>query len=77
MWDKPSELSQYKHYGFEIAAGGAGYTITPQQAMQMWKNSPLHNDVLTNQGHWEKEWKAIGVAINKSFAVAWFGQDPC
>lgn len=77
MWDKPSELSTYRHYGFEIAAGGAGYPITPKEAVKMWKDSPLHNDVMANQRYWEQEWKAIGVAINKNFAVAWFGRDPC
>ncbi len=79
MWKAPQRVSSgYMGDGYEIAAGylGSGAltaTMAPQTALDLWKNSPGHNAVLTNQGPWAGAWNAIGIAIHKGVADVWFG----
>lgn len=77
MWDKPSELTDYKGNGYEIAFGASGITVSPKGAIQGWQNSPPHNNVILNKGQWQRyDWEAMGVSINEGFAVVWFGSNP-
>jgi len=69
MWDKPQEIAGFATYGYEIAAGG---TATPASALSTWQGSPLHNNVIVNQGMWTQPWKGMGAAIYGGYAVAWF-----
>jgi len=78
MWEKPSEITMgvYWNYGFEIAVEGAA---SPESALNAWKNSADHNDVILNQNVWTTlEWNAVGVGMLDGFGVVWFGelQDP-
>ncbi len=73
MWSKPAELTNYKGYGFEIAAMSYG-NISPDEALQMWKNSQGHNDVIIGRGNWAKL-NVMGIAIDGNFAYVWFGMD--
>jgi hypothetical protein len=73
MWNKPKEIAGYKAYGYEIAAGASG--VTPEQALALWQNSEAHHAVMINKGIWKKPWRALGVAIEGDFAVAWFAED--
>ncbi len=75
MWSKPKELTKYTGYGFEIAHGGKGYTATAVSALNGWKSSTLHNDLILNHGRWDRKWNAIGVGIYGGYAVVWFGWD--
>ena len=77
MWDKPRELTNYQGEGFENMCGGTGFTMTPADALDMWKKSPGHNDVILNQGEmWSNlEWKAMGGSVDGGFAVLWFGKE--
>ena len=79
MWDKPSELTSYKGYGYEISHGAPGYpnhVITAESALNGWKRSSGHNAVIINQGIWRgANWQAIGVGIYKNYAVVWFGKE--
>lgn len=82
MWDKPRELTSYKGDGFEIAHGFANYDkyqgvdVTPETALDGWKKSKGHNQVIVNLGIWKDvEWQAIGIGIYKDFAVVWFGRE--
>jgi hypothetical protein len=81
MWNKPSEITSYASYGYEIAVSSlTGNTITAENALTSWKGSYDHNDVIINLGIWEDvQWKAIGMGIYKEFAVVWFGEksDEC
>jgi uncharacterized protein YkwD len=71
MWQKPSELSHYKGKGFEIAAMN---TANEVDWLAQWKKSTGHHQVIINAGVWKKmEWKAMGLAIRKPYAVVWFG----
>lgn len=73
MWDKPRELTDYQGNGFENAAGNGG-TLTPAQALDLWRGSPGHNDVILNQGMWaDLPWGAVGAGIHEGYAVLWFG----
>ncbi|CAF3362897.1 unnamed protein product [Rotaria socialis] len=80
MWSKPSEISNYKYYGFEIAYGFGDYrdrdrTVDPVQSVNAWKNSPAHKDVIIQRGAFQNmPMKAMGVGIYKGFACVWFGQ---
>lgn len=79
MWSKPSELTSYPGYGFEIACGGEGFEMTAEYALKSWKASNGHNAVILNANNWKKmKWNAIGIAIYNGFAVVWFGveEDP-
>ncbi|GIV36643.1 MAG: hypothetical protein KatS3mg032_1022 [Cyclobacteriaceae bacterium] len=73
MWNKPRELTGYTGDGFEIAyfhSGGA----TANAALESWKKSEGHHNVIINRGIWQRiSWKAMGVGINQRYAVVWFG----
>ncbi len=76
MWDKPSELTSYRGYGYEIAFWSSNPLEMAEQALQGWKESASHNHVMINYGVWSSHpWKAIGIAIVGNYAVAWFGEE--
>lgn len=72
MWKKPREIAGYKGNGYEIAANASG--ITPEQALRLWQESPAHHGVMINKDQWKVPWRALGVAVEGDFAVAWFGE---
>lgn len=82
MWNKPSELTNYPSSGFEISHWSSyqsGDGVPAEQALQSWKSSNGHNNVIINRSVWKnKEWKAIGIGIHKNYACVWFGlsEDP-
>ena len=77
---KPKEITGYDQDGFEVAVNG--FMITPQRALEKWKNSPKHNDTILSQNGWdptpEEEKNGftglsnMGVAINGDYACIWF-----
>lgn len=77
---KPKEITGYDQDGFEVAVNG--FMITPQRALEKWKNSPKHNDTILSQNGWdptpEEEENGftglsnMGVAINGNYACIWF-----
>ena len=73
MWDKPKELTVYPGNGYENAAASGG-AITPAQALDLWKGSPAHNEVILNEGIWKDfPWGAVGAGFYEGYAVLWFG----
>ena len=71
MWNKPKEMTVYPGSGYENASAGFG---SPQAALDGWKSSPAHNDVILNKGIWKDfPWGAIGAGVNQGYAVLWFG----
>jgi hypothetical protein len=78
MWQKPSELTNYRSEGYEIAY----WTDEPLapllyalKALSGWKNSPDHNMVIINAGKWKHHpWKAVGVGVYDGYAAIWFGE---
>lgn len=78
MWNAPQRFNTgYPGNGYENAHGGSGgYIATAESALNSWKNSPLHNDVILNQGTWtDNSWNALGVGIYGGYAVLWFGEE--
>lgn len=80
MWSKPRELTQYRGYGYEIAAlyrGRKGQGITPRMALRILQESREHNAVILNQGPWARfPWESVGVGLQGLYAVIWFGDEP-
>lgn len=65
MWNKPMELAgpQVTARGFEISAWTSG-TMTPVQALRMWKNSPGHDNVMASLEMWaDVEFIEMGCGI--------------
>lgn len=73
MWSKPSELTSYPGSGFETSSRYS-LSMTPDVALDSWKGSQGHNDVMTTQGMWS-DLKTMGVGIDGKYAHVWFGQD--
>ena len=64
MWNKPTEISggAYTSTGYELAAWNFG---SVESALNGWKGSPAHNDVILNQGIWASQtWQAMGVGVD-------------
>jgi uncharacterized protein YkwD len=80
MWFKPKELSEYSGIGYEIVArylntNDPSIKMKPAEALNTWKKSPGHNNVIINKKGWKnKEWKAIGIGLFRGVAVVWFGE---
>lgn len=77
MWDKPREITgrAYPGLGFEIVCHHPR-RMTPEIAMDCWKASGPHLEVILNRGRWNGiAWKALGVEISEHYAIAWFGRE--
>ena len=73
MWNKPRELTNYKDNGYEIV--NYATNATPKIALDSWKKSSGHNQVIINEGVWKKAtWNAIGIGIKDGYACVWFGK---
>ena len=81
MWNKPSELTEYSGAGYEIVtkyykSTGEQMEQNASNALNRWKKSPPHNNVILNKGIWEEvEWNAVGVGIYGGYATVWFGKE--
>ncbi len=75
MWDKPKELSSYKFPGYEISCVSSD-ELTPEEALNTWKLSTAHNNVIVNKGIWDTKWEAIGIGMYEGYATVWFGHYP-
>jgi len=71
MWLKPKEIAGYNNYGYEISHSGSS---TPAGALNSWKNSPAHHDVIINKGYWTQAWTGMGAAMYGGYAVVWFAR---
>ncbi len=74
MWFKPREITGniYTGYGFENAAWGYS---SPEAALNGWKGSPGHNNVILNREAWASQtFRAMGVGINSeaNYYFLWF-----
>lgn len=79
MWNKPREVTRgvYKAYGYENSAWASPSPISARLALDLWKDSPGHNNLILEKEIWEgSNWPAMGVGIYENYAVLWFGDDP-
>lgn len=73
MWNKPRELTNYQDNGYEIVHFSS--KLSPKEALDSWKDSKGHNEVIINEGIWKKaSWKAIGIGLYEGYACVWFGK---
>lgn len=75
MLEKPREITRgvYESDGYEIAYSNS--TVTPSAALNGFKSSPPHLEVILNQDDWQRvEWHAVGAAVSAHYAVVWFGE---
>ena len=75
MWNKPRQITDgdYNADGYENSAWSGG-TISAVSALNLWKGSAGHNQVILNLGMWNGQtWRAMGVGVSQHFAVLWFG----
>ncbi|MEW6368050.1 MAG: CAP domain-containing protein [Acidobacteriota bacterium] len=78
MWSKPGEITTtYRSSGYEIAFVCVNCQATPAAAVNEWKGSTDHSDTILERGIFSivDSWQAMGVAIDGSYAVVWFGQE--
>lgn len=69
MWNKPREIAGYPADGVENSFWSSG-TASPVGALTAWKNSPGHNNVITQQGGWGPM-AAMGVGMSGGIAHLW------
>ena len=73
IWNKPSELTNYYDYGYEIACNVNN--VNAEYALNGWKKSSGHNIMIINSSIWiDHEWNAIGIGLLGNYAVVWFGE---
>jgi len=76
MWLKPRELTSYTAYGYECAYSNFPHNANADEALNTWKRSPGHNNVIINRGPWRNiRWQALGVGIYKNYITIWFGEE--
>ena len=80
VWSKPSELTRYEGFGYEIAYYNSRtvheHEDIARAALDGWKTSPGHNRIIINKYAWRRmNWKAMGVGIYKHYVVVWFGEE--
>ena len=69
MWNKPGQIAGFPGEGVENSFGSSG-TATASGALTAWKNSPGHNNVITQQGGWGPM-TSMGVGMNGGIAHLW------
>ncbi|MEI7895595.1 MAG: CAP domain-containing protein [bacterium] len=74
VWDKPRELTKYPSKAYEIVYWENNPLVTDTIFM-VWQTEEYFNNFLLNAGKWQgKTWNAIGIAVYKNYACAWFGE---
>lgn len=76
-WDKPRELTGYPDNGYEntLFYPDADNEITPWAALEAWKKSNSHHQIMINGGSWkDNTFKAVGAGFYGMYAVMWVGE---
>jgi hypothetical protein len=69
MWNKPGQIAGFPGEGVENSFASSG-TATASGALTGWKNSPGHNNVITQQGGWGPM-ASMGVGMLNGVAHLW------
>ncbi len=75
VFDSPRRLNAgYLGQGFENLYRNLGGGATPVLALEAWKKSPTHNNLILNLDIWkDMKFDALGVGISGNYAAIWFG----
>jgi len=72
MWDKPRQLSGWDdRQGFEISAWRSGNDMSARKALDQWRGSSGHYDVIMSRGGWSNL-KTVGCDFRNHHAHCWF-----
>jgi hypothetical protein len=69
MWNKPGQIAGFPGDGVENSFASSG-TATAAGALTAWRNSPGHNNVITQQGGWGPM-ASMGVGMSGGVAHLW------
>ena len=70
MWLKPKEIAGDNNYGYEIYCYGA---TSPSDALNCWKSSSGHLDVILNRAVWTGfKWTGMAAGSMGFYWVVWF-----
>ncbi|MDY6806780.1 MAG: CAP domain-containing protein [Cyanobacteriota bacterium] len=77
MWEAPQRLNTgYPGIGYENFFLTTANSVDAEVALEAWKNSSGHNNVILNRDIWsDRDWNAIGVGIYEGYAALWFGEE--
>lgn len=75
LFESPQRLkSAYTGQGFENLYRNLNGAATPALALEAWKKSQMHNNLILNLDVWkDTRYDAFGVAIEGNYAAIWFG----
>lgn len=75
LFQSPQRLnSGYSGQGFENLYRNLGGEASPALALEAWKKSPMHNNLILNLDIWKKtKYDAFGVAVSGNYAAIWMG----
>lgn len=75
VFESPQRLnSNYQGQGYENLYRNLGGNATPALALEAWKKSPMHNNLILNLDIWkDTKFDAFGLAISGNYAAIWFG----
>jgi len=75
VFQSPQRLkTNFPGRGFENLYENMSGSVTPAGALEAWKKSPMHNNLILNLDVFKKlSFDAFGVAISGNYASIWFG----
>jgi hypothetical protein len=75
VFESPQRLkTNYQGQGFENLYRNLSGNASPQLALEAWKKSPMHNNLILNLDIWKNtKYDAFGVAVSGNYAAIWFG----
>jgi hypothetical protein len=75
IFQSPQRLNTgYTGQGFENLYRNLNGNASPVSALEAWKKSPIHNNLILNLDIWNKtKFDAFGVAVSGNYAAIWFG----
>ena len=77
LFESPQRLrTNYKGQGFENLYRNINGNATPALALDAWKKSPMHNNLILNLDVWkDTKFDAFGLAVSGNYAAIWFGSN--
>ena len=75
IFDSPQRFKTgYSGQGFENLYRNLNGSASPVLALEAWKKSPTHNNLILNLDVWKNtKFDAFGVAVGGDYAAIWFG----
>ena len=75
LFEAPQRLkSNYTGQGYENLYRNVTSDATPAAALEAWKKSPRHNNLILNLEIWKTtKFDGLGIAFSGNYAAIWFG----